>query len=134
MLRQMTNDELFKQYDNDLLLRLRNTKNLSDTRKTLAHFREYLGQYPPSPELAKSFLAQFVNRKPRTLYRYVQMIKMFMKWYGEPLNDFKVRIPKSLPPYTEDSEIEQLLEVATNKKTHKKTIVCDVLFDLPPKK
>jgi integrase/recombinase XerC len=128
MLRQMTNDELFKLYDSDLVLRLRNAKNLSDTRKILARFKAYLGEYPPSPELAKSFLALFVDRKPRTLYRYAQMVKMFMKWYGEPLSDFKVRIPKSLPPYTEDSEIEKLFEAVENKKTHRKLIVRDSLL------
>ena len=25
-----------------------------------------------------------------------------MKWYGEPMDNLKVKIPKSLPPYTED--------------------------------
>ncbi len=66
----MTNEELFKLYDNDLVLRLHNVKNLSDTRKMLTKFKEYLNSYPPSPELAKGFLAQYADRKPRTLYRY----------------------------------------------------------------
>ncbi len=52
MLRKMGNDDLFKLYNSDLLLRLHNVKNLSDTRKTLARFKEYLGEYPYSPELA----------------------------------------------------------------------------------
>jgi len=30
-----------------------------------------------------------------------------MKWYGEPLENFKVKVPKSLPPYPEDAEIER---------------------------
>jgi integrase len=128
MLRQMTNDELFNIYDSDIVLRLHNAKNLSDTRKTLARFKDHLGQYPPSPELAKAFLAQFFDRKPRTLYRYAQMIKMFMKWYGEPLNDFKVKIPKSLPPYTENDDIAKLLDAVENKKTHKGVIVRDRLL------
>ncbi len=71
----MTNEELFKLYDNDLVLRLHNVKNLSDTRKILIRFRQHLGNYPPSPELAKSYLAPYTNRKPRTLYRYAQMIR-----------------------------------------------------------
>jgi hypothetical protein len=57
-LRHMTNEELFKLYDNDLVLRLHNVKNLSDTRKMLTRFKEYLSACPPSPELAKGFLAQ----------------------------------------------------------------------------
>jgi hypothetical protein len=51
-----------------------------------------------------------------------------MKWYGEPLNDFSVKVPKSLPPYTEDDEIEKLFEAVENKHTHKKNIVSDRLL------
>jgi len=128
MLRQMNNEDLFQLYDSDLVLRLNNAKNLSDTRKILTRFRQYLGNYPPSPELAKSYLAPYTNRKPRTLYRYAQMLKMFMKWYGEPMDDIKIKIPKSLPPYTEDAQIEKLLHAIETKKTHKGTIVRDILL------
>jgi len=124
----MTNDELFKLYDSDLMLRLHNLKNLSDTRKILTKFKQYLNEFPPSPEVAKGFLSQYSDRKPRTLYRYAQMIRVFMKWYGEPMDNFKVKIPKSLPPYTEDSEIEQLFYVIENKSTHKGCIVRDSLM------
>ncbi len=75
MLRQMSNDELFQLYDKGLILRLRNAKNLTDTRKILARFRDHLGDYPPSAELAKSFLSRYVDKKPRTLYRYAQMVR-----------------------------------------------------------
>ena len=110
-LRHLTNETLFPLYDNEIVLRLHNVKNLSDTRKQLAKFKEYLNGFPPSPELAKGFLAQYSNRKPRTLYRYSMMIKMFMRWYGEPIDDFKVKIPKTLPQYTEDN-----LTVFTDKE------------------
>ena len=129
-MRHMTNEELFKLYDSDLVLRLHNAKNLSDTRKVLDRFKEYLNGYPPSPELAKGFLAQYADRKPRTLYRYAQMIRLFMKWYGEPMNDFKVKVPKTLPPYTKDSEVEKLIAVIENKKSHKGCIVRDSLLVL----
>jgi site-specific recombinase XerD len=124
----MDNDELFKLYDSDLMLRLHNAKNLSDTRKMLARFKEYLNGYPPSPELAKGFLAQYASKKPRTLYRYSQMIKIFMKWYGEPMDEFKVKVPKTLPPYTEDAAVEKLFSAIENKKTHKGCIVRDMLL------
>jgi integrase/recombinase XerD len=119
---------LFQRYDSDLVLRLRNPKNLSDTRKILAKFREYLSGYPPSPELAKGFLSQYAPRKPRTLYRYAQMLKGFMKWYGEPIDDFRVKIPKSLPPYTEDSQVERLFSAIEHKKTHRGCITRDSLL------
>jgi len=128
MLRGKSNDELLRLYDNDLVLRLHSPRNLSDTRKLLARFKQYLGDYPPSSEMAKSFLAQYADRKPRTLYRYAQMLRIFMKWYGEPIDDLQVKIPKSLPPYTEDSQIEKLLHAIENKKTHKGNIVRDVLL------
>lgn len=127
-LRQLTNDSLFPLYDNELLLRLHNPKNLRDTRRMLGLFKEYLNGFPPSPEIAKGFLAQYSNKKPRTLYRYSQMILMFMKWYGEPIEDFKVRIPKTLPDYTEDKDIEKLFQAIENKRSHKGCIVRDTLI------
>ena len=77
------------------MLRLQNKKDLSDTRKMIARYLVgYLNGLPPSPETARDFLVQFVNRKPRTLARYAKMIKGFMKWYGDPVDDFKVKVPK----------------------------------------
>jgi len=128
MLRQIKNEDLFQLYDSDLVLRLHNAKNLADTRKMLTRYKVYLGDYPPSPELAKGFLAQYADRKARTLYRYAQMLRVFMKWYGEPMEDFKVKVPKSLPPYTEGAEIERLFHAIENKKTHRSTIVRDSLM------
>ena len=113
----MNNDELLHLYDNDLILRLHNAKNLSDTRKLLDRFKQYLGDYPPSPELAKGFLAQYADRKPRTLYRYAQMIRVFMKWYGEPMDNFRVKVPKTLPRYTQDSEVERLFSAIYNRSS-----------------
>ena len=69
-LRNLTGDALFNLYDSDLVLRLHNAKNLSDTRTMLGKFKEYLGNFPPSSELAKGFLSQYADRKPRTLYRW----------------------------------------------------------------
>ena len=123
----MGNQELFLLYDSDLVLRLHNAKNLSDTRKLLARFKNHLNGYPPSPELAKGFLAQYADRKLRTLYRYAQMLRVFMKWYGEPL-DLKIKVPKSLPSYTEDSDIDKLFSAIEDKKTHKGCIVRDTLM------
>jgi len=128
ILRNLPNAELARLYDSELVLKLHKPKNLRDTRTVLSHFMSHLGAYPPSPELARSFLAQYANRKPRTLYRYAQMIKGFMKWYGEPMADPKVKIPKTLPPYTEDSEIGKLFEPIESKQTHKKSIVRDSLL------
>jgi hypothetical protein len=128
MLKQMGNDELFQLYNTDLILRLRNAKNLSDTRKIIAKFKDHLGGYPPSAELAKSFIYRYLGKKPRTLYRYAQMVRMFMKWYGEPINDFKVRVPRSLLPYTDNSDIDRLFQAIESKVTHKKLVTRDRLL------
>ena len=124
----MNNDELFQRYDNDLTLRLHSIKNLRDTRNKLSDFSKYLKGRPPSPDLAKAFLTQYADKKPRTRYRYTQMIKVFMHWYGQPINNLKVRVPKSLPPYTEDEALEKLLRAIDNHKTHKSSIPRDRLL------
>ena len=127
-LRHMQNNELFLIYDKELKLRLQNIRNLQNERRLLARFREHLNGFPPSALLAKGFLAQFTNKKPRTLIRYASTIKSFMSWYGEPINDLKVKIPKTLPPYTKDNEVESLFGAIENKKTHKKNITRDALM------
>jgi len=130
MLQNLPNTELIRLYDSEIVLKLHNAKNLRDTRTVLSHFMSYLGAYPPSPELAKSFLAQYTNRKVRTLYRYTQMIRGFMKWYGEPIDDVKIKVPKTLPPYTEDRDIEKLLAVIPKKRSHKDCVERDQLMVL----
>ena len=130
-LRQLPNDKLFSEYDNDLVLRIHNEKNLKWDRWLLAKFQDYIGNYPPTPELAKGFLVQFQDRKPRTRARYTATIKSFMKWYGEPMLDLKVKVPRPVPPYTKDSDVEKVRQAMLNKQTHKGTIHRDLLlFDL----
>ncbi len=124
----MSNQDLFKRYDNELLLRLHNIRNLSDTRKMLGKFEVFLAGRKPSVDLTKEFLAQYSDRKPRILYRYAQMVKSFMKWYGQPMDDFKVKIPRTLPPYIDDVQIERIINAMGNKRTHKGTIVRDRLL------
>lgn len=128
VLRHKTNPKLFKLYESELVLKTRNARNLSNERQLLSRLQQYLGHFPPSIELAKGFLAQFFDKKPRTLARYSATIKAFMKWYGEPMDDFKVKIPKTLPPFTKDEEIKQLLEAVENKRSHKKSIIRDILL------
>ncbi|MFC1985258.1 tyrosine-type recombinase/integrase [Chloroflexota bacterium] len=124
----MSNSDLFKRYDTELLLRLHNRKNLTDTRKILGRFEAFLDGRAPSPDLAKEFLAQFADRKPRTLSRYAQMVKSLMKWYGQPIDEFRVKVPRTLPPYIEDYQIEKLLNAMASKRSHKGSIVRDQLL------
>ena len=127
-MRQMDNEELFRRYDTELVLRLLNLKNLRDTRNRLAEFKEYLNGRPPSPDLAKSFIAKWVGMNSYTRYRYTHMIKSFMRWYGQPIDEVKVRVPKPLPPYIEDAVVEKLLKAIEGHKTHKNCIPRDKLL------
>jgi site-specific recombinase XerD len=128
-LRQKTNRELFALYDGELVLRNRSSRGLHEARRTLQHFHDYLGEFPPSVELAKSFLSQFGSRKATTLARYTQVVKGFMKWYGEPL-DITIKIPKTLPDYVEQGDVDKLVNAmrAENKKSHKKSARRDILL------
>ena len=62
-------------YESELVLKHRSTKALTEAKRVLGHFKAFLGQYPPSPELATSFLAGFAHRRPTTLYRYNSILK-----------------------------------------------------------
>ena len=124
----MQNSKLFQIYDQELTLRIRNERNPKNERRVLTRFREHLGEHPPSALLAKGFLVQYHSKKPQTLLKYASTIKSFMKWYGEPMDSFKVTIPKTLPPYTEDSQVESLFSAIENRKTHKANIARDTLL------
>jgi len=127
-LRNKSNDELFTLYDADLVLRVRNARNLDNESRLLARFRQYLNGERPSAELAKVFLSYYAGRKSRTLARYAATIKSFMKWYGEPMDNFRIKVPRSLPPYTEDSDVDKLRQAIASKKTHRGTIIRDSLL------
>ncbi len=126
-LRHKTNDELFALYDSQLVLKHRSIDALAEARRFLGHYRAFLGQYPPSPELAASFLAKFSERKPNTLYRYHSIIQGFQTWYGESL-DSKIKVPQTLPDYIEDTDLDKLKAAMASKKTHKKLIERNLLI------
>jgi integrase/recombinase XerD len=59
------------------------------------------------------------------------MVKAFMTWYGEPLDDLIIKVPKSIPKYTDDSTIDKVRDAIQNKRSHKKIIPRDLLlFDM----
>jgi integrase len=126
-LRDLSNDKLFLLYEADLKIRIRNERNIKSVLQFLTRFKNYLGTLPPSAELAKGFLALYTGLKPHTWYNYTGEIKRFMAWYGEPTN-IKAKLPKSLPDYHDDAEIEVLLATAKAKRTHKKAIPRDLLL------
>jgi integrase/recombinase XerD len=125
-LKQLPNDELFQSYFNELLLRGLSNSYIKKTTEYLLKFKEYLHDTPPTPELAKSFLAPYANHKPSTFTRYVKNVKLFLKWYGTPL-DIKLKPLHYTPAYHTEQEVLTLIE-ATDKKTHKGLILRDTLL------
>ena len=126
-LRQKTNSELFHLYDGELVLHHRSAKVVKEAKRVLNHFHEHIGEFPPTPELAKHFLSNFTTCKATTLARYAAILKAFFKWYGEEL-DINIRVPKILPDYVDKKDIDKLLEAIECKKTHKKKVQRDLLL------
>ncbi len=127
MLKSKFNDELFSLYKDELKLRVFSERNIGLYHHTLDQFQSSLGDNPPSSVMAKSYLSQWSNRKPATLYKYASVIKGFMKWYGEEL-DLNIKLPHDLPEYVEDGDVQKLIAAIKSKKTHKKSIERDVLL------
>jgi integrase/recombinase XerD len=128
-LRSKSNEELLALYDPEIILHCTDPRNRDYTRHMVRRFViEFLAGRKPSAALAKEFLSGYRDRKSRTVYRYTSMISPFMKWYGDPISNVKIKVPKSLPPFTEDAELDDLLEAMKNKKTHKQIVARDVLL------
>ncbi len=51
-----------------------------------------------------------------------------MRWYGEPIDELKIKVPKRLPQYVENEQIEKLLSTIRDKKSHKLTVERDLLI------
>ncbi|MFC1874358.1 tyrosine-type recombinase/integrase [Chloroflexota bacterium] len=128
MVRQLSNDELFKKYEPELKLRIHNQLNLKNDSALLDKFREFLGDAKPSPTLAKEFISLYHDRSRNTQVRYAATIKSFMRYYREPIVDLKIKRPMQLPQYVEDDQIEKLLAAAREKRSHKGTIQRDLLI------
>ena len=76
-LRQKTNEELFALHEGALAFRHRSARGIHESKRVLNHFHNYLDEFPPTPELAKSSLSTFKERKPTALARYTAILKVF---------------------------------------------------------
>jgi hypothetical protein len=63
----------------------------------LERFKDYIDEFSPSAKPAKSFISRYSNYKPRTLYRYIIILKPFMKWGGDPV--YGIKIPRYPGPF-----------------------------------
>ncbi len=66
-LRHKTNQELFRLYDSELTLRVRNARNLDTERKLLAKFREYLNDYHRALHQPRAFWSNMPTENPGSL-------------------------------------------------------------------
>jgi len=126
-LRTKTNDELFRLWRAELALRYRSDRSLKEAERVMGKLETFLGGYPPSAELAKSYLSQFRGRKPNTIARYTILVGQFMKWYGEPL-DIKIRQPRMLPQTTQPEDVAKIRDAMASRKSHKKKAQRDILL------
>ncbi|MBA7680415.1 Tyrosine recombinase XerC [subsurface metagenome] len=124
----MFNDEFFLKYQPELRLKIHNEINLKTNIALLDKFREFFGDSQPSPSLAREFISRYHWRSLSTQARYPTTVKGFMHWYGESIDDFKIKVPKRLPQYVEDDQIEKLLSAIRGKKSHKRSIEQDLLI------
>jgi len=131
-LREKSNDELFRLYRTELALRYRSERSLKEAERVITRFEEFLDGRPPSGELAKTYLSQFLSRKPNTLARYSVLVSQFMKWYGEPL-DIQIKQPQMLPQVMSGEDVGKLIEVMASRKTHKETAERDMLLVETPR-
>ena len=121
------NDELFSDYEAVLKLRHRSREALEEAMRVMGHFRTFLGGFPPTPQMAVKFLAQFADRKPATLYRYNSIIKGFMQYIGEEHNH-KIRVPQMDAEYVNEDDIERLKGAIRDRRTHKGVIERNLLL------
>jgi len=122
-----TNDQLFSEYY-DLITNTHTPKSLYEAKRLLDKFKTFLGQFPPSTELAVQFLSQFKDRKLNTKARYTHVLGAFFTYYNGEKLPIKVRVPKILPQYVPGEDIDRLISGIRAKKSHKKKIDRDVLL------
>jgi integrase/recombinase XerD len=124
----MPNEEVFSKYFIQLRTRVHNEHNYQSYVYLLETFKGFLGDKRPSADLAIEFVAGYYQYSLNTQAKYAAIIKGFMKYYGEPVDDLKIRRPHATPQVVEDDDIDKLLDAARNKKSHKKKIERDLLI------
>lgn len=127
MNRTKSNDQLFKEYY-DLITTSLSSSYVNESRRLLDKFRAFLGDFPPSIELALNFLAQYHNKSDNTRAKYSFILSAFFKWYSGDKLPIKIKVPKILPQYVPVEDIDRLLEAIRNKQSHKKNTSRDSLL------
>ena len=111
-----TNGQLFSDYY-DLITNTHTPKSLYEARRLLNKFQAFLGQFPPTTELAIQFLSQFKDHKLNTKARYTYVLGAFFTYYNGEKLPIKIRVPKILPQYVPSEDIDRFIESMKTKKT-----------------
>jgi len=124
-----TNDQLFADYTDKVKASL-SPGYARDIEKFLGRFKTFIGNFPPTVELATSFLAQYSHLMQNTRARYCNMLKGFYSWYGEPL-PLKVKSPKLLPTFVSDEDVEKVMKRIQTKRKQGRIELDEMLVELP---
>ena len=122
-----TNDQLFEEYY-ALITSSHAVKTQSEIKRVLEKYRSHIGQFPPTIENAVLFINLFKDRSLNTRSRYVGYISAFFKWFNGENLPIKIRVPKILPQYVNDADIDKLVSAMQSRKTHKAIIERDILL------
>jgi integrase len=127
-LKTLSNSELFERWRRELGFRYRTERPRKEAIRFASLFEKFLGGYPPSADLAKQFLSQYLDRKQNTRAGYYAQIAMVMKWYGDPIDDCRVSPAEEMPELVDSRDLDRIEEAIRNRKTHKKLIQRDILL------
>ena len=127
-LKTLSNSELFERWRRELGFRYRTERPRKEAIRFAGLFEKFLGGYPPSADLAKQFLSQYLDRKQNTRAGYYAQIAMLMKWYGDPIDDCRVSPAEEMPELVSSRDLDKIEEAIRNRRTHKKKIQRDILL------
>lgn len=71
------------------------------------------------------FLEQFSERAPATRAQYLSYLRGYLAWQGIACV-FRVKVPRTLPPFVPQEHIDRVLEAIAQKRSHKGSIPVDV--------
>ena len=83
-LKTLGNADLFERWRRELGFRYRTERPRKEAIRFASLFEKFLGGHPPSADLAKQFLSQYLEREQNTRAGYYAQIAMLMKWYAIP--------------------------------------------------
>ncbi|MBN1188580.1 MAG: tetratricopeptide repeat protein [Dehalococcoidales bacterium] len=124
----MSNEELFSKYYIQLHIPVHNAHNYQSYIYLLERFKNFLRDRKPTPDLAKEFIAGYHEKALNTQAKYASIIKGLMKFYGEPVEDLKIKRFYPAPQIVERKSLEEFYDAVRNKKSHKKKIDRDILI------